>query len=392
MIPRIKVSYRFKDLLAAITVKENSSYHRSALINELKSVLGGANILLCASGRGALYTLLKCLPQRRILVPAYTCKAVIEAALLAEKELIFGELDVDSFNMSVDASKTKLDSDTILIATHQFGIPCDVKAMINYARLAGAFVIEDAAASLGSRVDGQITGSFGDAAFYSFDTTKLANVPIKGGALSIKDQALYERCAAFQSKNAFPMINQRKIKYLLLGLALLMLEKPMLYRCFHNLKFHWRGRYTDDSNVMRPCLGPFYIDQFSEWQAVILLPQIRDLERKVSTRRRIYSLYLEKLSKVTSFILPPSDSGNEWAPIRFPIRVLGSKHELYRKAAKMGVDFAFSFSFIAAPNEYKLSHDLASSILDLPFYERLTLLELEKVVEVLCEIDGHATN
>jgi dTDP-4-amino-4,6-dideoxygalactose transaminase len=390
MIPRTKASYRLADLLRAVRVRDRSERLRNALSGELVSLLGTPNILLSGSGRGALYIVLKCLPHRRVLVPAYTCKAVVEAAFLAGKEVVFGELEPDGFNMSIDAVKAMLNADTILLATHQFGIPCEIKAMVRYARQAGAFVLEDVAAALGTCVEGRLTGTFGDAAFFSFDSTKLVNVPLKGGALCVKDQVLYDRCVAFQKESTFEMPFERKIKYIFLGLALLALENPLLYRWFHNAKFRWRGRYTDDSVEFSPRLGPFYLDQLSEWQAAILLPQIRGLWQAVSTRQRIYSEYLRKLSKVSSFALPPPDNCHEWAPIRFPIRVVGNKLEFYQKAVRLGVDFAFSFTFIASPKEYVLSHDLAARILDLPFYERLTSSEIDKVVAVLCELDSRA--
>ena len=390
MIPRTKVSYRLADLLGAVRVGDRSERLRNELSGELASLLATPNILLSGSGRGALYIVLKCLPQRYLLVPAYTCKAVVEAAFLAGKEVLFGELEPGGFNMSVDAVETMLNADTILLATHQFGIPCNINAMVDHAREAGAFVLEDVAASLGSRVDGQLTGTFGDAAFFSFDSTKLVNVPLKGGALCVKDQELFDRCVAFQKENTFEMPFGRKIKYLFLGLALLVLENPLLYRLFHNAKFRWRGRYTDDSAEFSPRLGPFYLDQLSEWQAAILLPQIKGLGQAVGTRQRIYSEYMRKLSKASSFALPPPDNCHEWAPIRFPIRVDGSKLEFYQKAVRLGVDFAFSFTFIASPKEYVLSHKMASSILDLPFYERLTSSEIDKVVAVLSELDSRA--
>lgn len=391
MIPRTKASYRLADLLRSVLAKDRCGSLRNALRSELATLLGKPSILLSASGRGALYIVLKCLPQRRVLLPAYTCRAVVEAAFLAGKEVVFGELEPDGFNMSVDAVVKMLNADTILLATHQFGIPCNIKAMVYHAREVGAFIIEDVAASLGSRVDGQLTGSFGDAAFFSFDSTKLVNVPLKGGALYVKDQALFDRCVAFQKKNTFEMPLERKVRYLFLGLALLALENPLLYRFFHNAKFRWRGRYTDDSAEFSPRLGPFYIDQLSEWQAAILLPQIRGLGQAVSARQRIYSEYLRKLSNAKSFALPPPDNCHEWAPIRFPIRVFGDKLKFYNEAVRLSVDFAFSFTFIASPKNYVLSHDLAASILDLPFYERLTSSEMDKVVAVLLEIDSRAS-
>ncbi len=387
MIPRTKVSYRLADLLSAVLVEDRSERFRNALRGELANLLGKPNILLSASGRGALYIVLKCLPQRRILIPAYTCKAVVEAAMLAGKDVVFGELEPGGFNMSAYTVESMLNADTILVATHQFGIPCEIKAMVGHAKKSGAFVLEDVAASLGTRVDGKLTGTFGDAAFFSFDSTKLVNAPLKGGALCVNDQALFDRCEAFRKENTFEMPLKRKVQYLLFGLALLMLENPLLYRCFHNIKFRWRRRYTDDSADFMPRLSPFYLDQLSEWQAAILLPQIRSLEQKIRIRQHIYSEYLKKLGKISSFALPPPDERREWAPIRFPVRVVGDKLDFYRQAIKLGVDFAFSFTFIAAPKEYMLSHRLAASILDLPFYERLAPSELEKVVAVMYELD-----
>ena len=85
--------------------------------------------------------------------------------------------------------------------------------------------------------------------------------------------------------------------------------------------------------------------------------------------------------------MPPADSNGEWALIRFPIRIHRDKLNFYRKATQLGVDFAFSFTFIESPFDFILSHKLAASVLDIPFYNRLTDKEVKKVVSVLCDID-----
>jgi dTDP-4-amino-4,6-dideoxygalactose transaminase len=387
MIPRTKVNYRLTDLLRASLVGEGSQTRRQALIGHLGRLFGTNHILLTASGRGGLYTLLSCLPQRRVVLPAYTCKAVVEAVRLAGKQAVFAESEDDGFNMSPHSLETFLDADTILLVTHQFGIPCDIRAMLRLARAAGAFVIEDAAASLGSRVDGQLTGSFGDAAFFSFDSTKLVNAPLKGGFLCIRDAALYQRCAAYLDASTQPMPATRKLRYLLLGGILVLLENPLLYRYFHNLKFRWRGRFTDDSVDRDPSLGPFYVERLAEWQAGILLPQIEGLEEIVATRQRLYADYLDKLQGVQNISLPAMDCRREWAPIRFPIRVPIDKMAFYRKSVRRGVDYAFSFTFIDCPADFTISHRLAATVLDLPFYHRLSAAELEQVVNVVRELD-----
>jgi dTDP-4-amino-4,6-dideoxygalactose transaminase len=124
-----------------------------------------------------------------------------------------------------------------------------------------------------------------------------------------------------------------------------------------------------------------------EWQAGLLLPQIDRLDALIAKRRRLYAEYLRRLQGVTSFALPDIDANNEWAPIRFPIRVHRDKLDFYRRATERGIDFAFSFTFIASPSDFVRSHGLAASILDIPFYDRLTDEELQKVVAVLRDLD-----
>ena len=119
-------------------------------------------------------------------------------------------------------------------------------------------------------------------------------------------------------------------------------------------------------------LGPFYGDRFAEWQASVVLPQLSRVEETIRKRRRMYATYRRRLSGAASFSMPPEDVDGEWAPIRFPIRARADKLELYRRAVERGVDFAFSFTFIASPASFERAHSLAASILDLPFYEKLT--------------------
>jgi len=387
MIPRIKVNYNLRELLNSLIVFESSNFKRQALIKSLSQLFETDHVLLTASGRGGLYALLSCLPQKFIVVPAYTCKAVIEAAILAGKTPIFVETEDDGFNMSPHFLENILNSDTILLVTHQFGIPCNINTLLSIARKAGTFVIEDAAASLGSKVDGQLTGNFGDAAFFSFDTTKLLNVPLKAGFVVIHNSALYKHCAAFLDEHSRSMPISRKLKYLVLGCLLVLLESHLLYRAFHSFKFKWRGNFTDDSISRPPILGPFYIDRLAEWQAGIILPQLESMDKIIDTRRRLYSEYIDKLATVKTIFLPPLDLNNDWAPIRFPIRVPKDKMQFYHESVSRGVDYSFSFTFIDSPKDFSISHRLAETVLGLPFYYRLSSSELEHVVEVVKELD-----
>jgi dTDP-4-amino-4,6-dideoxygalactose transaminase/uncharacterized membrane protein YbhN (UPF0104 family) len=384
LIPRIKINYSLKDIFLAFFTCEKSTNFCEQLTVELEAFFRSPEVLLTASGRGALYVLLSCLPHHKVLIPAYTCKAVVESAILAKKEIFFVETAERDYNMSPKNLAEQADVDTIILATHQFGFPCRIEEIMAVAKKTGAFVIEDAAASLGSRVNGQLTGTFAQAAFFSFDTTKLLNTPLKGGCILTRNHKLADQCRDFMNANITLMSFQRKLFYLASGAALCLLSNHYLYRIFHNIKFKWQNKFTDENLNHRSTLGPFYTDSLAQWQARILLSQIKNIDEIISIRQKIYSEYLNHLTG-HNIDLPPEDKAKEWAPIRFPIRV-ENKLDFYKRAVAKGVDFSFSFTFISSPLEFSISHYLASSILDVPFYKGLTHKEFITIIQTLTNL------
>ena len=168
-------------------------------------------------------------------------------------------------------------------------------------------MVEDAAASLGTRINGRLTGTFGDAAFFSFDSTKLVNVPLKAGFLTVADKEIFERAGTFLTRITRPMPHHQRLKLVLMAAALLMLEHHALYRIFHTLFFVMRGRFTEDGPELRKKLSGFYVTRFAEWQAQIALHQLDRLEELVATRRRIYQEYRSRLHGSPGFSIPPED-------------------------------------------------------------------------------------
>jgi dTDP-4-amino-4,6-dideoxygalactose transaminase len=387
MIPRTKVNYSFADLARSCFSGIGRHQFTDRLTQKLGEMFGERHALLTGSGRGALYMLLRALPHNTVVVPAYTCKAVVEAVKLAGKQVVYVEAEPNGFNMDPLPLAPLLDEDVIVLATHQFGIPCDIEAIVRLCEDSGAFLIEDAAASMGSRVDTRLTGTFGDAAFFSFDSTKLVTVPLKGGFLTVKDEAIFEQVRGVDAQEARPMPWWFHIKLLCLASALVLLENPLLYRIFHTVIFRWRNRFTADSSELDLHLGAFYRYRLAEWQAWLALRQLDQFDDLVKARRRLYAEYRRRLQGSKTFVLPPQDTKEEWACIRFPIRVADDKLLFYRSAIKRGVDFAFSFTFIVCPQRFERAHRLAASVLDLPFYYKLSESEIDTVVSVLRQLD-----
>jgi dTDP-4-amino-4,6-dideoxygalactose transaminase len=81
MISRTKVNYNFSDLCTTFFMNESRNDSRVHFIDKLSDYYQEKNILLTPSGRCGLYLLLKALDHKRVIIPAYTCKAVAEAAI-----------------------------------------------------------------------------------------------------------------------------------------------------------------------------------------------------------------------------------------------------------------------------------------------------------------------
>ncbi len=387
MIPRTKVTYGAVELTRAAVRRDDDRRARDRLAEALRRRLDVDNVLLAPSGRGALAVLLEASERTDVVVPAYTCKAVVEACLLAGKRVRFVDAEADGFNMDVERLAPACDARSIVLATHQFGIPCDLERILRIAAERGALVIEDAAASLGTTIDGKATGTLADAGFFSFDSTKLVNVPLKGGFLTVRDRAWFDRVREVAARRWTPVPAALRAKWLASGAAYLALENHLAYRAFHEAMFARRGCFTNDDAIVRPERTVFHRHELAEWQAAIALPQIERLDELVGRRRELYAELRRGLRGARSFALPPIDARGEWACIRFPIRVGGDKLAFYRRASSRGVDFAFSFTFLGCGREFVNAWRLADAVLDVPYYDKLRRAELRRTIDVLRALD-----
>ena len=386
MIPRTKVNYTVTELLRSASIQESSTRQREALTSLLRAQFDFEHVQLTPSGRAALYFLLRALPQPRVIVPAYTCKAVVEAARLAGKEVVHIEVEPNGFNLDPRQLEPLLDANCIVVATHQFGIPCDIETIRAQCIRHGAFLVEDVAAAFGTRIQGKLAGTFGDAAFFSFDSTKLINVPLKAGFLAVRDASLFSQVQAVCRQEIKAMSAVRKCALILQGFVLLLLENHLLYRLFHSLMFKARGRFTADGPGLNLERTAFYRDEVAEWQAFLAVCQLQRLDSIITHRRDVYAVFNEQLRDCPQFTLPPADTHREWACIRYPIRVHGDKLAFYHAANRRGIDFAFSFTFIDCPPHFHHAQGLASSVLDLPYYTKLSPAEIDQTVRVIKEI------
>jgi len=162
-------------------------------VNELELALarvGGVQHAVCvASGLSALRLALGALhvePGDEVVVPAYSCVALANAALSWGANPVPVDVDPATWNIEPKQCSHVLVSsrERATIAVNTFGIP----APVNEISSSNVPVIEDCAHAFGLNVDGRPLGSRGQIGVLSFYATKLIGGGEGGAVLTNSDE------------------------------------------------------------------------------------------------------------------------------------------------------------------------------------------------------------
>lgn len=378
LIPRVRVNYWFADLFECLFVSERKDRHKRECKTILSSFFDGEKALLVPSARDGIYELLVRLPQKKVVIPAYTCIAVNEAVLLSGKEIVYSKTEEGSFNSGYLEC---IDSDSIVLATHQYGLPCDIEALAAKCKEMGAVLIEDCATSMGTMVNGKKTGTFGDYAVVSFNASKLINVPPFGGVLIGKDNEMFTRIEEEADWREPDWVF--KIKGLIRGAAFVATKNPVFYRLFHYLTIQSKGKFQKTEHE-KPAeqKTTLYSYRFSEWQAYILIKQLKRLDALLKRRKELYRYYDEHI--INPLLIKPAVC-EDAVCCRYAVLV-EQRDKFYQECVKQGVDMDFSHCSLGCPDTFEKEHTMAKRILNFPYYYDLSRKERERIVKVVNSI------
>lgn len=140
-----------------------------------------------------LITLKKQSSRRKVILPAYTCPLVALAILHCGLQPVLCDLQPNHFDLDHNQLTAVCDTDTLaIIVTHLGGRVANLSPVMKIAQTSGAYIIEDAAQSLGASWQGQPVGMTGDAGFYSLAVGKGLTLH-EGGVLITRDTALRQQ-------------------------------------------------------------------------------------------------------------------------------------------------------------------------------------------------------
>jgi dTDP-3-amino-3,4,6-trideoxy-alpha-D-glucose transaminase len=161
-----------------------------------------------SSGTEAIVLALKALdigPGDEVIVPANSFIATAEAVSLVGATPRLVDVDPDTHLIDAELVQAAIGPRTrCVIPVHLMGSTVDMQPLLEVARAAGLFVVEDCAQAHGARYHGRRVGTFGDLGCFSFYPTKNLGGWGDGGAVISADAELAARVRLLRSHGEGP--------------------------------------------------------------------------------------------------------------------------------------------------------------------------------------------
>ena len=127
-----------------------------------------------------------------VLVAANSYVASIMSIFNANLKPVLVEPDIKTYNIDVSQIEKKITKKTrVIMAVNMYGKPCDLISIKKICKKYNLYLIEDCAQSHGSKINGKMSGTFGDLGCFSFYPTKNLGGLGDGGAILCNNKNLY---------------------------------------------------------------------------------------------------------------------------------------------------------------------------------------------------------
>lgn len=341
-------------------VIESATFINGAQVREFASHLekytGVKHVIPCANGTDALQIALMSLGLKHgdeVIVPAFTYVASVEVISLLGLIPVLVDVDLDSFNVTIENIEKALSSRTrAIIPVHLFGQSCDMEPILSFAKKYNLFVVEDNAQAIGaiytfnngSRCQ---TGTMGDFGCTSFFPSKNLGCYGDGGALMTNDDILAERVRMIANHG-------QKVKY------------------YHNI------------------IG--CNSRLDTIQATILDVKLKYLNEYNYARNKAACYYTSQLKNVSGIITPSESFYSTHVYHQYTLKIKNGKRDALKKyLEERGIPTMIYYPLplqeqdafrhiVRIAEDLEVATELASSVLSLPMHTELVKAQQDIVV------------
>jgi len=345
--------------------REMCAYHAMPHAIAVSSGTAGLHLALLALGIG---------PGCEVIVPSFTFVAVANAVQYVGATPIF--VDIDPFTLNVDPTlveRAVTARTRCILAVHTFGVPAEMDRILEIAQAHHLAVIEDACEAIGAEFDSRKAGTFGDLAVFGFYPNKQITTG-EGGCVLARDSRLADRLRSLRNQGRPPMK----------GFA------------------GTEPRTSSDSNWLEHVeIGYNY--RLSELACALGRVQLGRIDEILGLRRAAAERYQNLLDGIPGLQLPPLSLPRRsisWFVYVVRLNVnpesgrgrTAFRNLVQQALAAEGIATARYFAPVHLQPAWKnhpstqalpQTEDIASRTLALPFFNRITSKQQERVAEAL---------
>jgi dTDP-4-amino-4,6-dideoxygalactose transaminase len=351
--------------------------------------------------RVALYAILRGLGVSsgdEVILPGYTCVMDVNPIKYVGAVPVYVDIEPATYNINCDLLEEKITERTrLIIAQHTYGFPCEMDRILAIASKHNTPLIEDCCLSLGSTYKGQLAGTFGKAAYFSFQWNKPFTTGLGGMAVT-SDADLAANIDALCRDE----LVQPGLKEVMMLSAQLLVYRAFIYprttalaqSLFRMLT--QKGMVVGSSSTaeFEPKMAPDFFKAMSGVQARSGVRQLNKLAANIEHRRHMTQLYDSLLTEAGHRPLVYDHAVINPVLVRYPIRVKDKQQALH-DAADAGVELGSWFECPLHPIETPLSaygymlgmcpqaEKAAEEVVNLPVHSRVSEKTVRRTVEFI---------
>jgi len=369
-------------------------------ISALKSILGNylenENIYFHYKGRVSLFTILKAMGIGKgdeVIIPAYTCVVVPNPIIYLGAKPIYVDINAATFNMDASKIEERINSKTkAIIIQNTYGLSSEVEEVLQIAKKNQLYTIEDCTHGFGGSYNGEINGSYCDAAFYSSQWNKPFSSGL-GGFLVVNNTDLIANINALEKEKVEPSYFSRFVLKLLYFIRrYLITDKSYFffvrfYRLLSKMNLIIGSSSGGEINSTEMPAGFFM--NYSETQAKEALRSIKNFDAVLKLRKENALKYSRLLKEKNKKYVDLQLFDNHTF-LKYPILV-SDREAFMEKAVKNNIPIGDWFlsvihpvqkdfeQWFINPEDYPVAHEISQHILNLP----TDTIQVEKVIEFL---------
>ena len=264
---------------------------------------------------------------------------------------VFIDVEYPGLEVSIKKLKKAITKKTkVIMIAHALGNPFDAEAISKIAKENNIWLIEDNCDSLGSKINGKLTGTFGDISTVSFYPAHHITMG-EGGCVLTKSSKLGKIIESFRDwgRDCWCPPGEDNT-------------------C--GKRFNWKlGQLPKGYDHKYTYSHVGYNLKVTDMQAAVGCAQLKKLDKFISIRKENYKKLYKKLSKFNNYlILPESNANTEPSWFGFPIAVKPEKGVnrdklvQYLNANKIGTRLLFAGNLLKQPAYMDINHRVVGDL------------------------------